>query len=92
MATPHQTGKDSYLHVQDCRIWAEISYLDSPTDYRECLQTVCPDCQPGSSGLMMLDTSANSAGKRFGKPLLFLVGIVTLLTCGYLLFSFWTEL
>jgi hypothetical protein len=25
------------LHVGDCRVWAEINYLDSPTDYRECL-------------------------------------------------------
>ena len=27
----------SCVHVKDCRIWAEINYLDSPTDYRECL-------------------------------------------------------
>ncbi|HXY10204.1 MAG TPA: hypothetical protein VEI52_20345 [Terriglobales bacterium] len=34
-------GKDqiggSAVHVGDCYIWAAISYLDSPTDYRECL-------------------------------------------------------
>jgi hypothetical protein len=26
-------------HVRDCYIWAQIHYLDSPTDYRECLQS-----------------------------------------------------
>jgi hypothetical protein len=25
------------IHVGDCYVWAEISYLDSPTDYREHL-------------------------------------------------------
>lgn len=25
------------VHVGDCLIWAAIFYLDSPTDYRECL-------------------------------------------------------
>ena len=27
----------SACRVQDCRVWAEISYLDSDTDYREYL-------------------------------------------------------
>jgi hypothetical protein len=27
------------VHVRDCYVWAEIQYLDSPTDYREYLQT-----------------------------------------------------
>ena len=25
------------FYVGDCRVWAEINYLDSPTDYREYL-------------------------------------------------------
>lgn len=25
------------IHVRDCYVWAEIYYLDSPTDYREYL-------------------------------------------------------
>jgi hypothetical protein len=27
----------STVHVGDCYVWAAISYLDSPTDYREYL-------------------------------------------------------
>ncbi len=30
-----ETGLE--LTVSDCRVWAEIHYLDSPTDYREYL-------------------------------------------------------
>ena len=37
MANLHQ-GTDGYsVHIQDCRVWAEIYYLDSPTDYGEYL-------------------------------------------------------
>jgi len=25
------------VHIRDCYVWAEIAYLDSPTDYREYL-------------------------------------------------------
>lgn len=28
---------DVAVHVSDCYIWAQIQYLDSPTDYREFL-------------------------------------------------------
>jgi hypothetical protein len=31
-----QIGGAEY-RVGDCHVWAEIFYLDSPTDYRECL-------------------------------------------------------
>jgi hypothetical protein len=25
------------IHIGDCQVWVEIYYLDSQTDYRECL-------------------------------------------------------
>lgn len=31
-----QLGGEAF-HVRDCYVWAEIQYLDSPTDYREYL-------------------------------------------------------
>jgi len=42
-------------HVGDCLVWAEIYYLDSPTDYREYLPN--HHCQPVriDSPLVMLD-------------------------------------
>lgn len=36
--------------VSDCRIWAEIHYLDSPTDYREYLPAVEPRRRIGANG------------------------------------------
>ena len=46
----HIGGKAA--HVGDCFVWAEIYYLDSPTDYREYLPNYHP---PVDSQLVMLD-------------------------------------
>lgn len=35
--TNHKQIGGETVHVSDCCVWAEISYLDSPTDYREYL-------------------------------------------------------
>lgn len=40
-----QLGGEAF-HVRDCYVWAEIQYLDSPTDYREYL----PQRTTSSSG------------------------------------------
>lgn len=39
MANKTQSERDGgyEFHVADCYVWAEIYYLDSPTDYREYL-------------------------------------------------------
>lgn len=47
------------FHVGDCRVWAEIFYLDSPTDYREYLpgntsEAFLSELQTGDSELQML--------------------------------------
>jgi len=54
----------SAFHM-DCAVWAAISYLDSPTDYRESLFHT--DSEPHVSELEMLDKRVN----------LLLVGAVT---------------
>jgi len=71
----------SAVHVGDCYIWAAISYLDSPTDYRECLpyrrrRTLLSDNQ-----LVMLDEKAHSL---WAKPAA--VTISAFLTSMFLLF------
>lgn len=45
------------FHVADCYIWAEIYYLDSPTDYREYLpRQVSPvQSNPGNQHMVLLD-------------------------------------
>lgn len=42
-------------HVGDCLVWAEIYYLDSPTDYRECLPNHHRQPVRIDSQLVMLD-------------------------------------
>lgn len=43
------------IHVRDCQIWAEIYYLDSPTDYREYLPQ--SPLTVSQHALAMLDSS-----------------------------------
>lgn len=60
LADHKQIGGTSF-RVGDCYIWAEIQYLDSPTDYREYLQNSNPqrnNCP--NHGLVMLDDLAPS--------------------------------
>ena len=49
------------IHVRDCYVWTEISYLDSPSDFREYLPQ---DRQWKSNDdrLVMLDSPRRSLG------------------------------
>jgi hypothetical protein len=56
----------SAFHVRDCYVWAQIYYLDSPTDYREYLSHQHTNSKFGE--LVMLDSekrSSNQAGNVF---------------------------
>ena len=46
------------VHVRDCYVWAEIHYLDSKTDYRECLLE--RPHSPCENELVMLDSLRES--------------------------------
>jgi hypothetical protein len=46
-------------HVGDCYIWAEIYYLDSATDYRECVSTSIREVS-NFGELVMLDENKPS--------------------------------
>jgi hypothetical protein len=48
-------------HVGDCLVWAEIYYLDSPTDYRECLPNHHRQPVRIDSQLVMLDPAIPKA-------------------------------
>ena len=55
------------VYVGDCYIWAAIAYLDSPTDYRECLPH--GEEQPASrSGLVMSASKDRPAWIAFCDP------------------------
>ena len=52
----HSHVGGSSFHVSDCQIWAEIHYLDSPTDYREYLPVdSLQGWKPVEGQLIMLD-------------------------------------
>jgi len=53
-AHPKKIGGTS-CHIGDCHVWAEIHYLDSPTDYREYLS---PINRGSFNELVMLDDTA----------------------------------
>ncbi len=78
----------SNFHVRDCYVWAEIYYLDSPTDYREYLPTKSPGLNPSRStradDIVFLDSNQESGG-----PGLFAFVIMVLIcfsAAGYLLY------
>jgi hypothetical protein len=71
----------SVVHVDDLHVWAAISYLDSPTDYREYLPHDKPKpSAPQDSELVMLDDSQSP------WPTLGALTIMALLTCVLLFF------
>lgn len=57
--TPREEIGSEGTHVRDCYVWTEISYLDSPSDFREYLPQ---DRQrkPNDDRLVMLDSPKQS--------------------------------
>jgi hypothetical protein len=56
--THQHQGGGATAHVGDCYVWAEIYYLDSPTNYRECLPGGRPSSMNPGNELIMLDDIA----------------------------------
>jgi len=48
------------FRVGDCRVWAEIFYLDSPTDYREYIADGVRGHTPEEDTLVMLANAPRS--------------------------------
>jgi hypothetical protein len=87
MADLDRGVESNAVHIPDCRIWAEIYYLDSPTDYREYLAQGGMQPRESYSDLVMLEDSKHLL-TVYGISLRSLVaGIVLILASGYLLYS-----
>jgi len=52
----HRTIGGEAVHVGDCFIWAQIHYLDSPTDYREYIVSVAPPWGAGDDFVTLDDS------------------------------------
>jgi hypothetical protein len=62
---PRMSGEsEGGIRIGDCYVWAEIYYLDSPTDYRENLAQHCARQCPVADDLVMLDSSVFSRISR----------------------------
>ena len=76
---PENTSRISY--VRDCQLWAEIDYLDSPTDYREylCGQEISPDTSDRSE-LVMLETQKYCSRRSKRRVFALVVGVIAMLS------------
>lgn len=68
-AIPHEEIGGEGVHVRDCYVWTEISYLDSSSDFREYLPQV-RQWKPNHDRLVMLDIPRRSARELFSGSLL----------------------
>jgi hypothetical protein len=73
------------LHIQDCLVWAEIHYLDSPTDYREYLPQNRLQLGTERDDLVMLDASSRFSIAHGARVPLLVLAFVFILISGYLL-------
>jgi hypothetical protein len=77
-------AKDMEFHIGDCYVWSEIQYLDSPTDYRECLFKNAEEPSAGREDLIMLDSSSVCWPGVFGVAIACLAGIAGISCLVYL--------
>ena len=53
---PEEPGSSNRVHNTDLYVWATIHYLDSSTDYRECLQgNITPPSNAVGEPMVLLD-------------------------------------
>jgi hypothetical protein len=60
MSSRNTTNIGQEFRVRDCYVWSEIHYLDSATDYRECLPQNDIHAPIRSDDLILLDSSRES--------------------------------
>ena len=61
-----EVGGDA-IHVRDCYVWAEIYYLDSPTDFREYLPQTRFQQLAASGNNLIMTGSRNPAQLSTGS-------------------------
>lgn len=74
------------FHVGDCYVWSTIYYLDSPTDYRECLPEHGVRRSVIGDDLVMLDSQRNFPWPRTRLAQLSVLVILALLIGTFLCF------
>jgi len=87
MQKQHKPTDRSPVRVCDCYIWVEIAYLDSPTDYRECLPQSSPHPPEASADLVMLDS--NSGWPELWSLPAWTIAALLLLVAGFVSYINW---
>jgi hypothetical protein len=87
MADLNQAAEKNPVAFQDWRVWAEINYLDSPTEYREYLPTAPIENPATRATFAMLSTSKlPSKGRRWSLPVI--TFLVVALIAEYSVYAF----
>jgi hypothetical protein len=81
-----QDASRNSLHVQDCLVWAEIHYLDSPTDYREHLPQNRLQLSTQRDDLEMLDASSRFSLAHWDRLPLLAIAFLLILVSAYLVY------
>jgi hypothetical protein len=84
MSDLHPPLKNRAFKISDCQIWAEIYYLDSPTNYRECLHPMPLAPSILRNDLMMLDERSRRSCAGVNLWLL-LIGLLSFMGAAFLL-------
>jgi hypothetical protein len=86
MADLNQAAEMNPVYL-DWRVWAEINYLDSPTEYREYLPTAPNQNSVIRADFVLLSTSQlPSSGRRWILPVI--TFLIVVLIAGYSLHVF----
>ena len=85
MADLNQAAENNPVHLQDWRVWAEINYLDSPTDYREYIPNASVQNSAIRAEFILLSASKVSKKRRYIFAVI--TSLVAALIVGYSLYA-----
>ena len=85
MADLKRTVEGNLSDTQDWRVWAEINYLDSATEYREYLPGACIPNPNVHQGFELLNKSEHASIIYLWILPFIVVGVVVVLILGYFL-------
>lgn len=86
MADLNQAADKNPVHIQDWRVWAEINYLDSATEYREYLPNRPIENPAIRAPFTLLSTRKSpSRGRKWSLPVI--TFLVVALISGYSVYA-----
>jgi hypothetical protein len=87
MADVNHAAEKNPLVPQDWGVWAEINYLDSPTEYREYLPTA-PLQNPATRGDFVLLSASGVPSKGRESNSAVIICLIVALIAGFSVYAF----